>query len=75
MTYEYIVIDAAGTSPSGKTLRFDVLNKRSRDLLGVVAWYGPWRQYTFNPMARTTYSSGCLRDIAHYIDALKGGRT
>jgi len=66
-SYEFIDIAVIGESTSGKTSRFEVRNRRSADLLGTISWYGPWRQYTFNPKAQTTYSAGCLRDIAQFI--------
>jgi len=38
-----------------------------KGLLGTVAWYGPWRQYTFDPEADTTYNMACLQDIARFL--------
>jgi len=70
--YEYITIEEYGRSDSGKTGRYEIRNKRSGDLLALVSWYGSWRQYTCNPQARTTYSAGCLRDIAQFMDDLRG---
>lgn len=36
-------------------------------VLGSVEWYGPWRQYTFNPMPGTTFNSTCLMDLAMFL--------
>ncbi len=66
-TYEFIDIVQEGRSPSGKTARYRVLNRRSGAVLGVISWYAPWRQYTFNPAPNTVYSTGCLEDIADFI--------
>jgi len=44
---EYLVFQWA--EHKAKTSVHEVLNKRSGEFLGKVAWYGPWRQYTFAP--------------------------
>ena len=59
-----------GRSPSGMTGRWTVRSRRG-DTLGGIGWYGPWRCYTFNPEAGTTYNDGCLRDIAAFIERQK----
>ena len=51
-----------------KTHRWAVLNREAGNLLGVISWYGAWRQYTYNPEPGTVYSAGCLRDIAEVIE-------
>ena len=50
----------------GKTHVWQVANKQSGDVLGLVSWYGPWRQYCFDPHEGTVYSAECLRDIATF---------
>jgi len=71
--YQYIIIDEYGRSPSGKTGRYEVRNKHSGDLLALISWYGPWRQYVCYPQADTIYSAGCLRDIADSLDTARRG--
>ena len=66
-TYEYITIDLHGHSPSGKTSLWNVLNKKSGDLLGIVFWYSRWRQYTFQASSIAVFSAGCLDDISGFI--------
>jgi len=36
------------------------------DVIGIVRWYGPWRQYCFVPAENTVYNAECLRDIAQF---------
>jgi hypothetical protein len=69
--YQYITIEEYGRSASSKTGRYEVRNKHYGDLLCLIAWYGAWRQYVCTPQANTSYSAGCLRDIASFIDSLK----
>lgn len=45
-------------------------NIRSGDSLGVVRWYGPWRQYCFYPSGETIFNKGCLIDIQTFIEQL-----
>ena len=35
--------------------------------LGLVKWYGAWRQYVFYPECDTIFSSGCLTDIVNFL--------
>jgi hypothetical protein len=59
----------------GTTSRWQVCNNRSGDELGIIAWYGSWRQYCFEPSGPTVYSAGCLDDISHFIGQLKAERS
>lgn len=63
----YISIEDVGTSPSGKTKRFEVRAKLGNDVLGHISWYAAWRKYCFAPLAKTFYEETCLREIADYI--------
>jgi hypothetical protein len=55
-----------------KTSVYGCLNIKSGGELGRVKWYPAWRQYCYFPTARAVYSSGCLADIAEFIDQLMG---
>jgi len=50
-----------------KTKVWNILSKSSGDLLGIVKWYGPWRQYVFFPQDETIYSSGCMDFIVQFM--------
>lgn len=71
--YEYIVLRYVGDSASGKTQVWRV-ETRYGDLLGIVRWFGRWRQYTFWPSNETLYSAGCLHDVADFIESLHEAR-
>jgi len=58
-----------GTTPSGKTRRWEVRSKQGGDVLGIVQWWPAWRRYTFQPAYPTTFEQDCLRDIASFIEA------
>jgi hypothetical protein len=72
--FEFITIDQAGVSPSGKTCAWTVRSKRSGLVLGGIRWWGAWRQYVFFPEVHTLYSAGCLRDVAAFLAANRDTR-
>jgi len=48
-------------------------NNRNGDELGIVRWYGPWRQYCYFATAQAVYSKDCLIDIENFIRACEEG--
>ena len=66
--YQYFTVKRRGSSKSGKTHIYDCENVSSGQVIGTIAWYGPWRCYCFYPMSGTVFSSGCLRDVKDFID-------
>ena len=42
--------------------------------LGLVKWYGPWRQYCFFSAAACVFNNGCLADIQDFIGQLTADR-
>lgn len=54
-----------------KTGVYHVLNNSSGFLLGIIRWYGPWRQYCFFPEAQTLFNVGCMQDIIDFIGELR----
>lgn len=67
--YEYIYFNRIKTKKMilRKTSIWSCMSKRGRDLLGIVKWYGPWRQYCFFPTDPTVFSAGCMADIIDFI--------
>jgi hypothetical protein len=53
-----------------KTKIFSVTNINNGGEIGVVKWYGAWRQYCFFPAPDTIYSTGCLDNIAVFMSEL-----
>lgn len=54
-----------------KTKVIGVWSKKSANRLGVIKWYGPWRQYVFFPDLGTLFNAECLNDIQSYIKGLR----
>ena len=53
-----------------KTQVWNIQSKSSNALLGLIKWYGPWRQYCFFPENETTFNSKCLDQIQTHINDL-----
>ena len=46
------------------------VNKEDGSRLGIIYWYGAWRQYIFQPTEDTIWNTGCLKEIINFIEAL-----
>jgi len=42
--------------------------------LGIIKWYGSWRQYCFFPSDETVWSRGCLKEVDGFIQNLMAER-
>lgn len=60
----YLVFEERPVEPGRKTGVWYVRATRDLSVLGVIAWFGRWRQYTFSPGFETTFNPECLRAIA-----------
>ena len=69
---EYLVFDEQW--PDGRKTAVVEVAARSGDLLGVISWFGRWRQYAFHPRPATTFNQGCLTTINDYMAALMEDR-
>jgi hypothetical protein len=45
--------------------------KHSKKRLGLIKWFGRWRQYTFFPETGTVFNAECLNDIVSHIKGLR----
>jgi len=71
--YKYIYFIKVEDKP--KTSVWHCRSRSSDDeLLGIVEWYGPWRQYCFSPEAQTVFNVTCFDDISNFIRQLREGR-
>jgi len=65
---KYIQFVIAHRKP--KTVVINVINNGSSTILGQIAWYGAWRQYTFNPYPSTVFNNECLKEIQDVLTDL-----
>jgi len=55
----------------GKTERWTVCNNKSHEPLGLIQWYGAWRQYVFEPDdGSIIFNNGCLDTISEFLTEL-----
>lgn len=66
---DYIVLELAERKPA--TQVWNVVSIHHGDVLGVIKWFAPWRQYCFFPSPETIWNEGCIRDIQFYLSAVK----
>lgn len=69
---QYLVFEDFQTKR--KTKYVLVSNKNSEDLIGVIKWYAPWRQYCFFPASDTIWNTTCLDDVQEVISKLMQDR-
>ena len=61
-------------SDTGKTEVWSVNSQNHGNRLGLIKWYGPWRQYAFWPDAETVWNPACLDDATVFIRGLMSKR-
>jgi len=65
---EYVDFKLVGYKP--KTNVYHVVTKSTGDILGVIKWHFPWRQYCFFPFGDVVWSHGCLKQVMDFIKKL-----
>ncbi len=56
--------------PGRKTRKWHIYS-RGPNRLGVIEWWGAWRQYVFVPDENTIFSAGCMRDLIEFMSAIR----
>jgi hypothetical protein len=64
----YLKFEDRGTSPSGKTKRWVVLNSISGVALGWVQWHPSFRKYAFESLPSIVYDACCLLALAEFVE-------
>ena len=57
-------------SPLAKTKVIGVQNKDTGIGLGLIKFWGGWRQYTFQPYEDTVLNSDCMVEITNKLDEM-----
>ena len=64
----YIEFIEGHASASGKTRTWIIHPKGNPAILGRIAWFAPWRKYTFEAAQSVVFDQACLREIATFIE-------
>jgi len=63
---KYMLAELVEQKP--KTQVWNILNKKSLELLGSIAWYSPWRQYCFFvEKGGVIFNHRCLNEISDFL--------
>lgn len=58
-------------TPDGRLTRIvEVIAVRDGTLLGLIRWFGSWRQYVFAPEPECVFNVGCLKTIEQNVGVL-----
>lgn len=74
MKTEYKHIYFVKVADKPKTSVWYCRSEISNDLLGIVKWYSPWRQYCFYPEPNTIFNPSCHKDIDDFMRQLEEGK-
>jgi len=73
-TTKWLSIEKGIRLPNKKTDLYGVYNKESGACIGLIKWYGAFRQYSFFPASNTVYEKTCLADISKFMQDLMDER-
>jgi hypothetical protein len=60
MEFKHIVIKKENDS-------WLVYNKHSKEMIGSIFYYKPWKKYVYEPQNDTVYDESCLADILQFM--------
>lgn len=72
ITYRFFIVEPQPLAPRRKTRDYHLVSRQGGETIGVVRWYGGWRQWCFFPAASSMWDDGCLADVHDFIGRLKG---
>ena len=68
MLGKYMIARLIETKP--KTAVYDIISVHHGTKLGQIKWYGPWRQYIFEPEPLTIFNRDCMLAICGFLQGL-----
>ena len=63
----YLTFFSQGTSASGKTKIWSVMNQSGGNL-GGISWFSHWRRYVYQPITSVILDAQCLSEIAAFCE-------
>lgn len=57
-------------NPGRKTKKVHVVHKDTNEVLGLIEWYSPWRQYVFSAASGVFMSRSCLKELEDQITGM-----
>lgn len=67
--YKFIEIfqDNMAETFNGKPV-YRIYNNRSKEQLGILSWYKPWKQYVFSSRPECVFNNLCLRNVLDFME-------
>ena len=66
---KYLIFTTIEIKPKTRVIKVE--SRLHGDRLGIIKWFGPWRQYAFFPEAAVIFNKTCLLDIVAYMGKLR----
>ena len=66
--YKYIIIQQDGAETFNGKPVYRIYNNRSKDQLGILSWYKPWKEYVFSSKEECVFNNSCLKDVLDFIE-------
>jgi hypothetical protein len=70
---KYLLAAVDELAPTGRTCRWALVN-RGGQRLGTIKWSTAWRCYVLDPAPCSSFSAGCMRDVAAFLDSVRSKR-
>ena len=67
---KYMTAEPVGIEPEA----YIVSTARTGDKIGLIEWYKPFREYTFDAESGAIFSHECLKSLAVFVEWLNNGR-
>lgn len=74
VVYKYFSVNPQPQKPGRKTREYFIVNKSQGARLGVIKWYGAWRQYSVFIESETVWNAGCFANVQDFLKRLKEER-
>ena len=66
-TYKYITIEQRDDEMFNKHPVYRIYNNRSKEEIGILSYYKPWRQYVFSSQPDCVFNNTCLLDVLDFM--------
>jgi len=69
--YGYINIRQVENEEFNKKPVYRIFNNRSKNQLGIISWYKPWKEYVFSSKEGHVFNNTCLLDVLDFLSLIK----
>jgi hypothetical protein len=66
--YKYIIIEQRNEELFERKPVYRIFNKRSKDQIGILSYYKPWKEYVFSSQPECVFNNTCLHDVIDFLE-------